>query len=60
MENKIKTALASYGMSGQVFHGPLLKVNPQFEVVNILERSKTNSRKLFPEASIVKSYNESC
>jgi scyllo-inositol 2-dehydrogenase (NADP+) len=58
MENKIKTALASYGMSGQVFHGPLLKVNPQFEVVNVLERSKTNSRKLFPETRIVKSYGE--
>lgn len=58
MEKKIKTALASYGMSGQVFHGPLLKVNSQFEVVNILERSKTNSRILFPEATIVKSYNE--
>lgn len=58
MEKKIKTGLASYGMSGQVFHGPLLKVNPQFEVVNILERSKTNSRKLFPEVAIVKNFSE--
>ncbi len=58
MEKKIKTALASYGMSGQVFHGPLLKVNPQFEVVSILERSKNISGRLFPEADVVRDYND--
>lgn len=58
MKDNIRTALTSYGMSGQVFHGPLLKVNPQFEVVTILERSKLNSRKLFPEAAVVKNYAE--
>lgn len=58
MSNPIKTAIASYGMSGQVFHGPLLKVNNGFKVVQILERSKSISKKLFPEATIVKSYNE--
>jgi len=45
-------------MSGQVFHGPALKVNPGFEVVSILERSKDISKKIFPEAVIVRSYNE--
>jgi scyllo-inositol 2-dehydrogenase (NADP+) len=58
MENKIITAIASYGMSGQVFHGPLLKVNSNFEVAAVLERSKNLSRKLFPEASVVRSYEE--
>lgn len=58
MTQKIKTALASFGMSGQVFHGPLLKVNPEFEVIQIFERSKNLSEKLFPEAEIVRSYNE--
>ena len=56
MKNKIKTALTSFGMSGQVFHGPLLKVNPGFEVVHILERSKNLSHRLFPEAVIVRDY----
>lgn len=56
MTRKIKTALAAYGMSGQVFHGPLLKVNPGFEVVEILERSENRSAKLFPEAKIVRDY----
>lgn len=58
MANTIKIALASYGMSGQVFHGPLLKVNPGFEVIGILERSKNISQKLFPNVTIFRSYAE--
>jgi len=54
MNRSIKTAIASFGMSGLVFHGPALKVNPGFDVVNILERSKNISKKLFPEAVIVR------
>jgi len=57
MKDPIKTALASFGMSGKVFHGPLLKVNNGFEVVAVLERSKELSKVLFPEASIVRSYD---
>jgi predicted dehydrogenase len=58
MNSSIKTAIASFGMSGLVFHGPLLKVNQGFEVVTVLERTKNISEKLFPEARIVRSYNE--
>jgi scyllo-inositol 2-dehydrogenase (NADP+) len=58
MRNSIKTAISSFGMSGLVFHGPLLKVNPGFEVVNVLERTKNNSQNLFPDANIVRSFNE--
>ena len=36
---KIKTALLSYGMSGEVFHGPLLQAHKGFEIVSILQRS---------------------
>lgn len=57
MKVPIKTALASFGMSGQVFHGPLLKVNEGFEVVSIFERSKTLSNELFPGAEIVRTYD---
>ncbi len=58
MSTPIKTAIASFGMSGQVFHGPLLKVNQDFEVVCVWERSKNISEKLFPDASIVRRYEE--
>lgn len=54
----IRTALASYGMSGLVFHGPLLKVHPGFEVKMILERNKALSRSKHPEAILVRSYDE--
>lgn len=58
MNKPIKTAIASFGMSGQVFHGPSLKVNPDFEVVQVLERSKNLSGKMFPEATIVRTFDE--
>jgi len=45
-------------MSGLVFHGPSLKVNSGFEVIFILERSKEISKQIFPEATIVRSYND--
>ena len=58
MKGKIQTALASFGMSGRVFHGPLLKVVPGFEVVKVLERSNNNSGEMFPKAEIVRSYDD--
>lgn len=58
MTQAIKTAIASFGMSGQVFHGPSLKVNSNFKVTAILERSKELSKKLFPDALIVRSYED--
>jgi len=50
--------LASFGMSGLVFHGPLLHVHPGFSIVSILERNHNNSAKLYPESNIVRNYNE--
>ena len=58
MSKKIKTALASFGMSGLVLHGPLMKVNPGFDLTHIYERTKNNSRHLFPDSEIVRSYND--
>jgi predicted dehydrogenase len=54
----VKTALTSFGMSGQVFHGPLLRANKGFEVVRVLERTKNLSEKWFPEAVITRNYEE--
>lgn len=38
-EQQIKTALLSYGMSGEVFHGPLLEAHNGFQIVSILQRN---------------------
>lgn len=36
----IRTGLASYGMSGSVFHAPYLHVLPEFELLAVVERSR--------------------
>ncbi|RAW00047.1 Gfo/Idh/MocA family oxidoreductase [Pseudochryseolinea flava] len=50
----IKTALLSFGMSGEVFHGPLLRAHSGFDVTHILERTHQRSLKQFPAATIVR------
>ncbi|MCU4164701.1 Gfo/Idh/MocA family oxidoreductase [Carboxylicivirga caseinilyticus] len=53
----IKTGVASYGMSGRIFHGPSLKVlSDQYEVIGVFERTKNESEKLFPQATIYRSF----
>lgn len=55
----IVTALCSFGMSGQVFHGPSLKVLPGlFKIHKILERHQRISEKHYPEATIVRNFDE--
>ena len=59
MSKPIVTAIASFGMSGVVFQGPSLKVFPQFfKIHKILERSKNISAQRYPEATIVRNYEE--
>ena len=59
MSKPIVTAIASFGMSGVVFQGPSLKIYPQyFKIHKILERSKNISAQRYPEATIVRSYEE--
>jgi scyllo-inositol 2-dehydrogenase (NADP+) len=41
----INTALLSYGMSGEVFHGPLLEVHPGFTVTSVWQRTKEKRAK---------------
>ncbi len=56
---KIKIALASFGMSGRIFHGPSIKVLPDFyELVVVVERSKELSKQLFPDCTIYKSFQQ--
>lgn len=55
---KIKTGLAAFGMSGQIFHAPFISTNPAFELTAIVERSKELSKERYPEARIVRSLDE--
>ena len=58
MSKVLQVGIASYGLSGQVFHGPFLKKHQSFKVVSVFERTKELSKKDFPEAKIVRSYQE--
>lgn len=55
---KIKTGLAAYGMSGQVFHAPFISTNPTFELTAISERNKELSKERYPSTRIVHSFEE--
>ena len=58
MNQRICVGITSFGMSGTVFHGPLLKHHSNFTVKRIVERSKNNSREMFPDALISRSIED--
>jgi scyllo-inositol 2-dehydrogenase (NADP+) len=58
VERKIITGLASYGMSGKVFHAPLLMTNPAFHLKSIVERSKNEVQSVYPSIITLRSFDE--
>ena len=58
MENLVKTGLASFGMSGLVFHAPLIHTNSGFELSAVLERTKNKAKKYYPGVKVCRSYDE--
>jgi predicted dehydrogenase len=53
--NPIKTAILSYGMSGKVFHAPLLKAHPGFRLSKIVQRNGSDAASDHPDAEVVNS-----
>jgi predicted dehydrogenase len=49
-EAVINTALLAFGMSGRVFHGPLLHAHPGFRLAGACERSRKSIRDHYPSA----------
>ena len=58
MERKIVVGITSFGMSGRVFHGPLLKHHRNFTIRRILERSTDDARALYPDIIISRSFED--
>jgi predicted dehydrogenase len=58
MVKSIVTALASYGMSGEVFHAPVISAHYGFNLKYILERTQEKSKGRYPNATIVRSFDE--
>ncbi|RPI44820.1 MAG: oxidoreductase, partial [Bacteroidetes bacterium] len=55
---EITTAICSFGMSGRVFHGPLLGSHPGFRLRKILERTGSESAGKLPGSVIVRHYRD--
>jgi scyllo-inositol 2-dehydrogenase (NADP+) len=56
--DRINVGLASFGMSGMVFHAPLLTTNPGFHLGKILERTPKGSKRIYPEVTVVNRYDD--
>ncbi len=55
----IKTGIAAFGVSGKFMHAPYLKTLPDlFDVVSVQERHASASKDLFPDATIVRTFDE--
>ena len=54
----INVALASFGMSGLVFHGPLLSVHSNFRLHAVLERNRSDSTERYPDVKLVRTYED--
>ena len=58
MMDPINTALASYGMSGQIFHAPFLHCNSKFNLIGSWERSKKMISADYPGATSYESFEQ--
>lgn len=54
----IITGIASYGMSGSLFHAPFISIHAGFEMRYIVERSKDEARKRYPNVHVLRSFDE--
>jgi scyllo-inositol 2-dehydrogenase (NADP+) len=54
----IATAILSYGMSGEVFHAPLLEAHPGFALQTIVQRRARTASLRYPQVRIAGSVDE--
>ncbi|MBI4535816.1 MAG: Gfo/Idh/MocA family oxidoreductase [Ignavibacteriae bacterium] len=53
MSRNINVALASFGVSGRVFHAPFIDAHPNLILAKIVERYCESSREMYPNADFV-------
>lgn len=54
----LNVALCSYGMSGKVFHAPLISAEPGLTLHTILQRSEPTALVDYPQVRIVKTFED--
>jgi scyllo-inositol 2-dehydrogenase (NADP+) len=58
MMEKIVVGIASFGMSGKVFHAPLLSHHADFRLKRIIQRTGDNAKQAYPEVLVSKSIDD--
>ena len=58
MKTTIRVSVLSYGMSGKVFHAPILHVNPGFEIKKIMQRTGNTVHDRYPYVQVVRNADE--
>ena len=58
MAKTINAGIASFGMSGKVFHAPFLQAHPNFNLTAIVERHRDESREKYPATKLYRSFEE--
>jgi predicted dehydrogenase len=56
LEKTINVALSAYGMSGEVFHAPLLSSHPGFKLKKVVERKTNKSSAAYPFVEVIRDY----
>ncbi|HTF19271.1 MAG TPA: Gfo/Idh/MocA family oxidoreductase [Chryseolinea sp.] len=54
----INTALLSYGMSGEIFHAPLIAAHAGFRLSKIVQRKAATAQRRYPSAEVVNSIDD--
>jgi scyllo-inositol 2-dehydrogenase (NADP+) len=58
MNSKINVGLASFGMSGRVFHAPLIHHEESLNLYGIFERSPKGSKEVYPGIRVFTSFDD--
>ena len=58
MERTITVGIAAFGMSGKIFHAPLLAHHKNFRIKRIVERTKTEAQNLYPGIIVSRSFDD--
>ncbi len=57
-ERTISVGIASFGMSGKIFHAPLLAAHPGYLLHGVVERSRNEASAVYPHLHVYRSFEE--
>jgi scyllo-inositol 2-dehydrogenase (NADP+) len=57
LTRSITVGLAGFGLAGRVFHAPLISVTPGLRLTHVVERRTDESKKIYPDVTIVRDFD---